>query len=117
MTIINKIIDGKMYARNLLKEIYPLSKEFLNNFNRKPSLTVIQVGDNPASKIYVKNKILTAKKIGIKSREILLASDVSEEELIHHISSLNKDEFFCSFEENLCFIIAIKFKSPFGFTG
>ena len=67
MTLINKIIDGRMYAKKLLAEIHPLSKGFLDNFNREPSLTVIQVGDNPASKIYVKNKILTAKKNGIKS--------------------------------------------------
>ena len=91
MTIINKIIDGKMYAEKLLEEIYPLSKGFLDNFNRKPCLTVILVGDNPASKIYVKNKILIAKKIDIESREILLGSDVTEDELIHHISRLNKD--------------------------
>ena len=91
MTIINKIIDGKMYAEKLLGEIHPLSKGFLNNFNRKPCLTVILVGDNPASKIYVKNKILIAKKIDIESREILLGSDVTEDELIHHISKLNKD--------------------------
>ena len=91
MTIINKIIDGKMYAEKLLGEIHPLSKGFLHNFNRKPCLTVILVGDNPASKIYVKNKILIAKKIDIESREILLGSDVTEDELIHHISILNKD--------------------------
>ena len=91
MTIINKIIDGKMYAEKLLGEIHPLSKLFLDNFNRKPCLTVILVGDNPASKIYVKNKILIAKKIDIESREILLGSDVTEDELIHHISRLNKD--------------------------
>ena len=92
MTIINKIIDGKMYAEKLLKEIHPLSKEFLHNFNRKPCLTVILVGDNPASKIYVKNKILVAKKIDIESREILLSSDITEDELIKHISILNKDQ-------------------------
>ena len=92
MTIINKIIDGKMYAEKLLGEIHPLSKKFLVNFNRKPCLTVILVGDNPASKIYVKNKILIAKKIGINSKEILLDSDVTEDELIRHISILNKDE-------------------------
>ena len=92
MTIINKIIDGKMYAEKLLEEIHPLSKGFLDNFNRKPCLTVILVGDNPASKIYVKNKILIAKKIDIESKEILLGSDVTEDELIHHISILNKDQ-------------------------
>ena len=92
MTIINKIIDGKMYAEKLLKEIHPLSKEFLHNFNRKPCLTVILVGDNPASKIYVKNKILVAKKIDIETREILLSFDITEDELIKHISILNKDQ-------------------------
>ena len=92
MTIINKIIDGKMYAEKLLGEIHPLSNGFFNNFNRKPCLTVILVGDNPASKIYVKNKILIAKKIGIESNEILLSSDVTEDALIHHISILNKDQ-------------------------
>ena len=92
MTIINKIIDGKMYAEKLLKEIHPLSKGFSNNFNRKPCLTVILVGENPASKIYVKNKILVAKKIDIESKEIILNSDVTEDELIHHISILNKDQ-------------------------
>ena len=92
MTNLNKRIDGKKYADKLLGEIYPLSKEFLENFNRRPCLTVIQVGENPASKIYVKNKILTAGKNGIKSDEILLTSDVSEAELIQYISALNKDE-------------------------
>ena len=92
MTIINKIIDGKMYAQKLLGEIHPLSRGFLNNFNRKPCLTVILVGDNPASKIYVKNKILVAKKIDIESKEILLSSDITEDELIQHISVLNKDQ-------------------------
>ena len=92
MASLNKMIDGKMYARKLLGEIYPLSKEFLKNFNRKPCLTVIQVGDNSASKIYVKNKILTAKKNGIESKEILLTSNISEDELIQHILALNKDE-------------------------
>ena len=92
MTTINKIIDGKMYAEKLLGEIHPLSKGFLDSLNRKPCLTVILVGDNPASKIYVKNKILIAKKIGIESKEVLLGYDVTEDELIHHISILNKDE-------------------------
>jgi len=92
MTTTNKIIDGKMYAEKLLGEIHPLSIGFLDNFNRKPCLTVILVGDNPASKIYVNNKILIAKKVGIESKEIFLASGVSEDKLIHHISILNKDE-------------------------
>jgi len=88
----NKMIDGKMYAGKLLEEIYPLSKQFLKNFNRKPCLSVILVGDNPASKIYIKNKIIAANNYGLQSNEILLTSDVSEEELIQQISMLNRDE-------------------------
>ena len=92
MTIKNKIINGKMYAEKLLGEIHPLSKGFLDNFNRKPCLIVILVGDNVASKIYVKNKIRIAKKIDIESKEIIFGSDVTEDELMHHISILNKDQ-------------------------
>ena len=86
------MIDGKMYAGKLLGEIHLQSKEFLKKFNRKPCLTVILVGDSHASKIYVKNKILTANNNGIESKEILFGSDVSEEELIKQILILNKDE-------------------------
>ena len=92
MTSMNKMIDGKMYAGKLLEEIHPLSKQFLKKFNRKPCLSVILVGDNSASKIYVKNKIITANNYGVESYEIVLASDVSEKELIQQISMLNKDE-------------------------
>ncbi len=86
------MIDGKMYAGKLLGEIHLQSKEFLKKFNRKPCLTVILVGDSHASKIYVKNKILTANNNGIESKKILFNSDVSEEELIKQILILNKDE-------------------------
>ena len=47
MEILNKNIDGKFYAKKVLKKIYPLSQDFLYKFNRRPSLAVIIVGDNP----------------------------------------------------------------------
>ena len=63
MDNINKIINGKVYANNLLKEIFPLICEYSDKFLRNPCLAVILVGEDSASKIYVKNKLLTAKKI------------------------------------------------------
>ena len=91
MEILNKNIDGKFYAKKVLKKIYPLSQDFLYKFNRRPSLAVIIVGDNPASKIYVKNKIRVAEENNIQSIEITLPAQTSEEELLKRIDSLNKE--------------------------
>ena len=68
-----KIIDGKKYSEEFLLRLHPLSTEFFKNFNRKPCLAVILVGDNTASGIYVKNKVRTAEKNGIQSIKIILS--------------------------------------------
>ena len=91
MQNINKIINGKQYAENLLKEIFPLSNQYSKKFLRNPCLAVILVGEDPASKIYVKNKILTAQKNNITSVEIKLPIETSEEHLLNEICKLNKD--------------------------
>ena len=87
-----KIIDGKKYSEEFLQKLYPLSTEFSKNFNRKPGLAVILVGDNTASSIYVKNKVRTAKKNGIRSVEVILSRNVSEEDLLNEIFKLNDDQ-------------------------
>ena len=91
MQNISKIINGKQYAENLLKEIFPLSNHYSKKFLRNPCLAVLLVGEDPASKIYVKNKILTAEKNNITSVEIKLPIDTSEEHLLNEIYKLNKD--------------------------
>ena len=91
MQNINKIINGKQYAENLLKEIFPLSNQYSKKFLRNPCLAVILVGEDTASKIYVKNKILTAQKNNITSVEIKLPIETSEEHLLNEICKLNKD--------------------------
>ena len=87
-----KIIDGKKYSEVFLQKLHPLSTEFFKNFNRKPCLAVILVGDNTASSIYVKNKVRTAKKNGIRSVEVILSRNVSEEDLLNEIFKLNDDQ-------------------------
>ena len=59
---------------------------------KKPHLAVILVGDDTASKIYVRNKKKTANDLGIKSTVIELPENTTEEELLVHIEKLNKDE-------------------------
>ncbi|MDD7552544.1 MAG: bifunctional methylenetetrahydrofolate dehydrogenase/methenyltetrahydrofolate cyclohydrolase FolD [Rikenellaceae bacterium] len=60
-------------------------------YGRKPSLTVVIVGENPASQVYVRNKVKTAAYVGMDSRLVELPESTSEAELLAHIDALNKD--------------------------
>lgn len=85
------IIDGKSLAKkirsNLKKECDELKKDGIT-----PKLAVIMVGDNPASKIYVKNKSKACNEVGIEYKEFLLDDNTTQEELINLIRKLNKDK-------------------------
>ena len=85
-----KILDGKMLSAKikdeLKQEVENLKKDGIN-----PSLAVIIVGDDPASKIYVKNKKLACEYCGIKSLEYALPAETTQEELLDLIEKLNND--------------------------
>lgn len=82
------ILDGKNLRNKILAEL----KTRLEKFDKKPTLVVILVGDNPASKIYVNNKKKTAENLGINSVVINYPSDVDEKVLLDKINELNNDE-------------------------
>lgn len=85
------IIDGKELAKKIRSEL----KEECNELKEQgiyPKLAVIMVGDNSASKVYVKNKSKACDEIGIKYEEYLLNADTTQEELIELIEKLNEDE-------------------------
>ena len=87
----SEIIDGK----NLAKEIRESLKVEANKLKEKgiiPHLSVIMVGDNDASKVYVRNKSKACEEIGIEFKEYLLPNDTKQEELISLIEKLNKDK-------------------------
>ena len=84
------IINGKEISDKFLKK---LKKEVCNlktELNLQPALAVIIVGDDPASKIYVRNKKRACEEIGIKSIEFALPTNTSENELLNLIDALNK---------------------------
>lgn len=83
-----QILDGK----NLRDEILADLKVKVDSMAKKPTLVVILVGDNPASKIYVNNKKKTAEKLGINSVILNYPETVPENELISKINELNNDE-------------------------
>jgi methylenetetrahydrofolate dehydrogenase (NADP+)/methenyltetrahydrofolate cyclohydrolase len=85
-----RILDGKSLAaatRTALKE----KVAALVQRGVRPGLTVIIAGDNPASKVYVRNKTLAAEEIGVRSRLLEYGKEVSEAELMQTVAALNAD--------------------------
>ncbi len=83
-----QILDGKSLAaatRAALKH----KVEALVQRGVRPGLTVIIAGDDPASKVYVRNKTLAAKEIGVRSELIELPGSVTETALLGHVAKLN----------------------------
>ena len=85
-----KIIDGKAVSKKIREEIRE-EVEKLKSAGVHPGLAVVLAGDNPASRVYVKNKGEACRSAGIHSEEHKLPADVKESELIDIINRLNKD--------------------------
>ena len=82
------ILDGKNVSQKILANV----KERVAKLDKKPHLVVILVGDNPASRIYVRNKQKAAMTVGIRSTVIEMESSITEEELLSKINELNEDD-------------------------
>lgn len=82
------ILDGK----KLRDKIFEQLKQKIDKLSKKPTLAVILVGDDPASKIYVKNKKRTAENLGINSLVFEYPSHITQEELLNKIKELNNDK-------------------------
>ena len=87
-----KIINGKEISNSLIEKLKEKVDKLKLESNVCPSLAVIMVGDNSASKIYVNNKKRICEKIGIKSYEFVLPANAPESELLKLICGLNKRE-------------------------
>ena len=85
------IIDGKELAKHIREELKEEVKE-LKNAEIHPKLAVIMVGDDPASKVYVRNKSRACEDVGIEYEEYLLPAKTTREELLELIEKLNNDE-------------------------
>lgn len=83
------ILDGKELARKIRQNLQEDAKE-LRAKGKLPKLAVIMVGDDSASKIYVKNKSKACQEVGIDFEEFLLNNDVTIEELKELINNLNE---------------------------
>ncbi|AIM24760.1 bifunctional methylenetetrahydrofolate dehydrogenase/methenyltetrahydrofolate cyclohydrolase FolD [Melissococcus plutonius] len=86
-------MDGKKLAKELQLELTTEVSE-IKKQGIQPGIVVLIVGEDPASNIYVKNKHITAEKIGIYSKIERLAETITEEELLTLIDHYNKNPFF-----------------------
>lgn len=80
-----RILHGKPHAEALLAEIAPIAAELT------PSLTIVQVGDDPASATYIRKKIEAAESIGITAKHLKLPDSISLVSLLDQLDSLNHD--------------------------
>ena len=81
------LLDGKKLSEKVLNDV----KLKVDSMSKKPHLVVILVGEDPASKIYVRNKQRAAEKVGIISTIIELPTETSEADLLKKIEELNND--------------------------
>ena len=86
------IISGKDIAAQLRCDMQQQVDAMCAEFGRTPNLAVIQVGDNPASSIYVRNKMRAAEFCHIRSQFEHLPDNISEQELCARIHELNEDK-------------------------
>jgi methylenetetrahydrofolate dehydrogenase (NADP+)/methenyltetrahydrofolate cyclohydrolase len=86
-----KIIDGKAFADNLCETLKDEITQLKTDHSLEPSIAVVLVGDDPASHVYVRNKVKRCAQLGIRSVEHRLDSITSQVELLSLIDSLNED--------------------------
>jgi len=90
--MMQKIIDGNKIAQQFKNEI----KKEIENLKKEskliPKLVAVQVGENPASKVYVKNQSLNCNEVGIEYELVQFQQDITEEQLIFQLDKLNSDK-------------------------
>ncbi len=86
-----RLIDGKQNAQQVIDEVAVDVKKFIESYKVTPCLAVVLVGEDPASQVYVRNKIKRAGEVGIRSIEHKLSAHCSQQELNALIQTLNTD--------------------------
>ena len=86
-----KIIDGKKIAGIIKKEASKELENLYNQYNIKPNITTIKIGNDSSSDLYLRLRDNACKEIGITSNHLEFPDDVTEKEIINSINKLNSD--------------------------
>ena len=87
-----QIINGKLIAQQIRDELAVEVVEFIQNNSVVPCLAAVLVGDDPASQVYVRNKVKACEHVGIDSQLHRLPAETTQDDLLKLIAKLNKDE-------------------------
>ena len=85
----SKIINGKQLAKDIKAEIAEEVKQLLADGGKKPHLAAVLVGEDPASQVYVRNKVRSCEQVGFNSTLIRQPADISEADLLKIVDDLN----------------------------
>ncbi len=86
-----QIIDGKALAKQIKTELAAEVEQLVGAGQRPPHLVAVLIGDDPASRVYVRNKVKSCEQIGFRSTLIERSVDVSQEEVLGIVTALNAD--------------------------
>lgn len=86
------ILDGRKLAREIRAELAEEVKSIVDSGGRAPHLAAVLAGDDPASQVYVRNKVRSCEKVGFRSTLIRKPADVTETELLEVVDQLNRDK-------------------------
>ena len=87
-----QLIDGKQLAQTIKEEIAEEVKKIKAAGGKRPHLAAILVGDDPASEVYVRNKVRSCEQVGFESTLIRKDGQISENELLEIVEQLNTDD-------------------------
>lgn len=86
------LLDGKALSKVIKEEIAVEVAQIKANGGKTPHLAAVLIGDDPASQVYVRNKVRSCEKVGFKSTLIRHDADISESHLLNIVKDLNDDD-------------------------
>ncbi len=86
-----QLIDGKSLAKTIKAEIAIEVKQLIASGGKTPHLAAILVGDNPASAVYVRNKVRSCDQVGFHSTLVRKEASITQEELLEVVKELNEN--------------------------
>ncbi|EKD41209.1 MAG: hypothetical protein ACD_73C00802G0004 [uncultured bacterium] len=87
----SQLIDGKYISQKIREQIKHKTADYFGTHHKKPGLATILVGESPASKVYIRNKIKACEEVGIISKHYGLPETTTQSELLELIHKLNHD--------------------------
>ena len=87
-----EVLDGKVVADAIKTEVADEVRRLKRTTGIQPILAAVLVGDDPASAVYVRNKVRACEEVGITSQQLILRDSISREELLHVVKELNDDK-------------------------